>query len=381
MGPVWPLQTSTTQHPRFYIGRKPQPPEVETPKPSKVLTQRPTTTTQCLVHADTQCLVHTESSSADRFAARYPIHLIALGTFLYAIGPVIARSGTTSGVLLSFWRLWFGVGLLSLALIWHRRSGRELGQRRGHKLALLAGTMFSVNQMLFFSGIQRVTVLDASLVSTLSPVVVGLLAVPLFGERPGRGFRLWSLVAIAGALLVVLDNSSQPSGDLVGMAMVLASTSAFACFFVISKLARSDVPVVVFLFIAMSTAALLVSSFVAITGASPSSVGSANLWRAAGLALLPGTLGHAAMTWPLRFVPANVPPLVRLTGPVLSGTMAWIFLGEGIRLSHIVGGAIIIVGLAGAIRSRAGQALMAESRADTAAVRTAEPPTTIVHES
>jgi len=42
--------------------------------------------------------------------------------------------------------------------------------------------------------------------------------------------------------------------------------------------------------------------------------------------------------------------------------MAWIFLGEGITWVHLVGGLIIVIGLAGAIRSKAGQALVTESR-------------------
>ncbi len=53
---------------------------------------------------------------------------------------------------------------------------------------------------------------------------------------------------------------------------------------------------------------------------------------------------------------------MRLAGPVVSGTMAWIFLGEGISWVHLVGGAIIVAGLIGAIRSKAGQELVNEAR-------------------
>lgn len=304
----------------------------------------------------------TSASPADAFGARFPFQLVALGIVFYATGPVLARSSDTTGVLLSFWRLWFGVAAFSLALLAHRLSGRSVGSARGIRLAMLAGAIFSVNQVAFFTAVKRTSVVDVSLLGTLAPIVVAFLAVPLFGERPGARFRWWSLVGIAGAVYIVLGSSSGPDGDLLGMLLGLLATCAFACFFVISKLAREEVPVVSFLTFVMGTAAVCVSSYVAVLGLAPSSVESPDLWRALGMALIPGALGHIAMTWPLRHLPANVPPLFRLATPAVAGLFAWIFLGEGFTLVHVIGGAIIIAGLSGAILSQAGRDLVADAR-------------------
>ncbi len=281
----------------------------------------------------------------------------------YGTGPVLARSTQTTGVLLSFWRLWFGLGVLLVGLAVHRLSGRSLGTARGLRWAMLAGLAFSMNQVLFFTAIKRTTVVDASLMSTLSPILVAFIAIPLFGERPAPAFRLWSALTIGGAVFVVLGSSAGPSGDLGGMLMAVGSTTCFALFFLISKYSRDELAVVAFLSTVMGTAAVLVSAFILAIGLDPGSVGGTDLWRALAMAVVPGTLGHVVMTWPLNYVPANVPPLMRLAGPVVSGTLAWIFLGEGITLVHLIGGVIITVGLAGAIRSKAGQDLVAEARA------------------
>ncbi len=319
-------------------------------------------------------MVNTNPPAADRFAARFSLHLIALGVLFYGTGPVLARSSSTTGVLISYWRLWFGAGVLLIGLVIHRLSGRPLGTVRGLKWAMLAGVAFSFNQVLFFTAIKRTSVVDASLMGTLSPILVAVLAIPLFGERPAPAFRLWSLLTMSGAAFVVLGSSSGPSGDLVGMLMAIGSTTCFALFFLISKVSRDDLAVVAFLTVAMSTAAVLVSIFVLAIGLSPGSVGVPDLWRALAMAIVPGTLGHVAMTWPLKHVPANVPPLMRLAGPVVSGGLAWIFLGEGARWVHLIGGLIIGIGLVGAIRSKAGQQLVADARADQP-VRETVPPT------
>lgn len=299
----------------------------------------------------------------DRIASRFPFHLIALGVLLYATGPVLARSSDTTGVLLSFWRLWFGVSVLAVGLAVHWASGRDIGTAKGFRLAVLAGATFSLNQVFFFTAIKRTTVVDASLMSTLAPVVVALVAIPLFGERPARPFRAWSALAMVGTIVVVLGSASSPDGDIVGMLMAVVSTVFFALFFVISKVSRPHIPVVSFLTAVMGTAAVFVSGFVFVLGLHPREVEGPDLWIALAMAIVPGTLGHIVMTWPLNYVPANVPPLMRLAGPGLSGTMAWVALDEGITLVQVVGGAVILFGLSGAVRSRAGQELVAEARA------------------
>lgn len=301
--------------------------------------------------------------SADAFAAKFPFHLITLGVLLYGTGPVLARASDTTGALLSLWRLWFGVAVFALALIVHRAMGKELGHRRGYKLAVLAGSSFAVNQVAFFTAIKRTSVVDASLIGTMAPVVVALLAIPIFGERPARQFRWWSLVSVFGAVIVVVGASSGVDGDPVGMLLALVSTVAFAVFFLFSKMSRSEIPVLPFLTVALLSATLWVTAYVFVVGLDPAQVGAADRIRALVMAVVPGGLGHIVMTWPLAYVPANVPPMFRLASPAIAGLMAWIFLGEGFTWWHLVGGSVVVLGLAGALGSQAGRDLVAQARA------------------
>jgi drug/metabolite transporter (DMT)-like permease len=73
----------------------------------------------------------------------------------------------------------------------------------------------------------------------------------------------------------------------------------------------------------------------------------------------PGAIGHFVSTWPLRWVPANVPPLLQLAIPFLATGLAWLVLHQSIRPGHVIGGSITMVGVAGALRSPAGRRLVA----------------------
>lgn len=290
-------------------------------------------------------------------AAAHPLVPVAVGVVLYAIGPVFVQASAVSGPVFSFWRLWLAVPVLGLLTWLHTRAGGRWPALRAWRWAGYAGLAFGAHQLLFFSAIKATTVVDVSLVNMLAPVVVAVAAVPLFGERPGLAFRGWTVVAIVGAAIVVLAASAGPEGDPLGMTMAVGNVVVFATFFMLSKLGRDDIDVLPFLFGVMTVAALSVSIFAVSNGEPVGTIGGRDLGYAAVVGLGPGILGHFVMTWPLRWVAANVPPLMRLGQPALSGVLAWWFLSEPIVAAHLVGGGITLAGVCGALLTPAGRRL------------------------
>lgn len=301
----------------------------------------------------------TRRRQAQTFAAENPLWLIGAGCFLYATGPVMVRASSASGPVFSMWRLWFGVAVFGALTAAHLRATGRRPDLRGLRWALATGVAFGLHQLFFMTAIKQTSVVDVLLVGTLSPVVVAVAAVPMFGEHTGVPFRLWTLLAIGGAAGVVLAGSSGPEGEPAGMFLAVLNVFAFAAFFLLSKGGRDHIDVVPFLFGVMVVAAFFVTSFVAATGGAAGSVTGDDLALAAGAAIVPGTLGHFVMTWPLKWVPANVPPVMRLSIPFISGTLAWVFLGEGFEAAHLAGGSLTILGVAGALLSPSGRRLVA----------------------
>jgi drug/metabolite transporter (DMT)-like permease len=147
------------------------------------------------------------------------------------------------------------------------------------------------------------------------------------------------------------------------MACAIASIVLFALYFVGSKQAREHIDTWPFLFGVSLTSLVIVSVLFLVTGDTPRNITSDDVYLALAIAALPGAIGHFVSTWPLRWVPANVPPLLQLAIPFLASALAWLVLGEAIELGHVVGGAITVLGVAGAIRSPAGRRLVAREEA------------------
>lgn len=287
-------------------------------------------------------------------AARHPLALVAVGVVLYSIGPVFVQASQLSGTEFSLWRLWLGFALLGAVALVHRRkvfplSRGALGCMAG------AGICFGLHQVLIMSALKRTSVADVVLMNTIGPIVVAVIAIPLFGERPGVRFRLWSVLAIAGAAIVAFGGAAGPGGDVLGIVMAATNVVFFAGFFLFSKVSRDSVAVVPFLAGSTLFAALLSSLVNVAVGTRISVPEWPDLWYVLVVVVGPGAIGHFAMTWPLRWVRANVPPVMRMTQPFIAGALAWAWLGEAVTALQVVGGAMTIAGVCAAVLSRSGR--------------------------
>lgn len=66
----------------------------------------------------------------------------------------------------------------------------------------------------------------AATVGSVQPLIVGLLAWPLLGRRPGRGQIMAALTGLVGVALLVLDPHAKP--DAIGIVAGLASAASMA---------------------------------------------------------------------------------------------------------------------------------------------------------
>lgn len=278
---------------------------------------------------------------------------------LFSTGPVMVASADASGPVLSFWRLWIGAALMGgLTLVQVRSTGRR-PDRVGWTWAARCGVAFGIHQLFFMIAIKETSVVDVTLMQVLQPVLVGVLAVILFGERPGSAFRVWSVVAIAGAAVVVLAGAGGPEGEPLGMLLAAANVVFFAFYFVWSKQARHHIDTVPFLFGVVTAAGVIVTLYVFVAGEAVVGISGDDVLRALYIAAIPGALGHFVTTWPLRQVAANIPPVMQLAMPFLAGGLAWVLLGQRVTWLHVLGGAITIAGVVGSLSSASGRRLVA----------------------
>lgn len=292
------------------------------------------------------------SAAAARLAVRArrrPVGVVALGVLMYATGPVIVAASVADGPTFALVRLALGVPVLGVLAVNSVMRSRRPVSAAAVGWTVAAGMAFGVHQLLFMTAVKLTSVTSVVLMNTLAPLVVTGLAIPMFRERPARRVLGWTLVAMSGVAWAALGGGGGVAADALGTTLAGANVVVFSLFFVCSKASRDHIDVWPFLWGVIIVAFVAVALFFVSTERAIVSLTQRDVLLAATLACGPGAVGHFLMTWPLRWVPATVPPVLRLAQPLLSGGLAWLVLGQAVTAAQVLGGALTIVGVGAAM--------------------------------
>lgn len=294
----------------------------------------------------------------------YVLGLVCLSITLvtWSFGPSLSARVTTHPLVSTFVRMTAAAILqwaISLAI------GKPPTSAMLRK-TFLPGALFCLNNVLFFFAIRHASVANITLLVSLQPVIVIILAKPLFGEIVRTWDVVWTLVALGGAAFAILGSNSSGKTTRttsVGVSIALSSMLAFCGYFLLAKHQNShndhEPPHPLTYMTAIITAAAITSApFLVLSGHAPA-VAHITFTQGKALAfvIVVPTFGHLSITYAHRHVEASVSSLVLLIQPISSALVAWWLLGQHVVLSQIVGGAVVICAIAAVTLGRRAKAI------------------------
>ena len=269
---------------------------------------------------------------------------IVVTVLMWGASSVAIKAVSTTGLVTALYRLWFSIPPLWLTML-PRSMRRRLG-RAWLRGSVIGGVLFSIHQVLWFVSIKLTTVADVTIIGALQPVLVLLVAGPLFGERASGGAIAWSAVAFVGTLIVVLGARHAPSWSLLGDGLAVLNLFAFTAYFLGSKRIRETVGAWEYV-VGMTTVSGVI--ILLVTLATHQGLGNPTAWEWAllvGIAIFPGTLGHVLINWAHEHVPAFVSSMILLAVPIIATAGAAALLDEPVSALQIAGGMIVLVAIA-----------------------------------
>ena len=279
---------------------------------------------------------------------------------------VVIKLVSTTGLVACFYRLWFAIPLLWLLPLTIPSMRRRL-HGRWRSAALVGGSLFAVHQIFFFNSLKLTSVANVAIIGALQPVLVLLVARPLFAERVTRNALGWSVVAVCGTILVVLGSAGTPHWSPLGDALAVANLFSFTAYFLATKRLRTGVGAAEYLLGVTTVSGLLILVVVLITGQQLSSPRASDWPLLLFLAVFPGSLGHFLTNWAMPRLAAFLISVILLAVPVISTVGAALFLHEPLTVLHVIGGTMVLLAIGIIVHSSpptAGEEL-AESAAET----------------
>lgn len=293
---------------------------------------------------------------------------VATTIAMWGYSAVAIKAVSPDGLVVAFYRLWFAIPLLWLSVLASPSSRKRLG--RDWLLGCLGGgACFGIHQIFFFSAMKMTSVANVTIISSLQPVLVLLVAGPLFGEYLRRVAVVWARVALFGTVLVVLGSEGRPGASGAGNVLAFANLIAFTGYFLISRHVRAKVRPWEYVIGMTTVSGLFVTAAVAVAQPDLGSPTGLEYLIMLTLAVFPGTLGHVLTNWAHAHVTAFSISMMFLAVPIVSSTAAYLFLGETVTPMQVAGGLIVLTSIGATVAQaddEVGQEL-AESAAETEA--------------
>ncbi|MBN2389137.1 MAG: DMT family transporter [Anaerolineae bacterium] len=256
--------------------------------------------------------------------------------------------GSMTSLAVAAWRLTIATLILApFAVTTHRAEWRTLSQREWG-LIVASGLLLAVHFYTWITSLALTSVAASVVLVATAPLFVGAISHFFLKERMSRRMVIGMAVALAGSLIIGLADAGEGTHQLIGDLLALLGALSVAGYMLIGRRSRARLSLLGYVFPVYGTAALALMvaalfSGVELTGY-PVQVW---LWLVL-VAVFPQIVGHSSLNWALGHVSATFVALAVLAEPIGSTLLAWIVLQEPPTFSTLIGGALILIGIAAA---------------------------------
>ncbi len=302
------------------------------------------------------------AGAAQRLRSREDIHVLAAiaAVTAWGVGPIFNKAMTVDTPAIVFYRMLVGAPMMVLmAYATGGRVTRELMRETA-----VPGILFALSFVTGFASVKMTSIANATLITTIQPVLVLFVAPRMFGERLRARQMVYSALSMAGVLLVVLAAASTSGARLSGDMMAVLNVVLWTVYFVLSKKRRlAGVHSWSYLAAVFVWSSIVILPFGLVASNDLTAMQSLDWVYVVAMAVLPGLVGHGLMTWAQSHVDVTLASLLGLLSPVISTVAAWWAFGESLTLWQMVGAVVVLGSLAflvGEQRSATGVAVKPE---------------------
>ncbi len=280
--------------------------------------------------------------------------MLLIGVISVAFAAIFIRLAEAHPLVIATYRL--SLAALVLAPIAWFKARQELLRltRKQVILAIISGVFLALHFALWIWSLSYTTITSSVVLVTSSPIFVAIASYLLFREKITRRIISGIIVSIVGAIIIGFNSWQLGGTSIHGSILALSGAVAVAGYLLIGRKLRQSMGLLSYIFLTYSSAAvfLLITSIA--RGAYLFDYSGETYLMFILLALIPQLIGHSALNWSLRFVPATMVTIAVLGEPVGATILGFFILKEVPTIIELIGGALILSGIAIAFSKKTG---------------------------
>lgn len=268
---------------------------------------------------------------------------LLIGVIAISIFPVLVKWAPVSGISSAFYRMAIAVVFLLPYVLFKKQLQKPEGSL--WLPIFICGILFGSDIAIWNLSIHYSNATQATLLTNLSPVWVGIGSAIFLNDRPARQFWIGTIIALAGMVILMgLDTFTRMQFDK-GFLMAVTSGLLYASYMIVSKRVLNRINIVSFM-----TYSMIVSSvyllIICLVTQQPLWHFTPTIWGVLSIqGLICQLLGWLTISYAVQKLDAQRVSLSLLSQSIVTGLLAWIFIHEKVSFQMIVGGIIILIGI------------------------------------
>ncbi|MFE3867440.1 DMT family transporter [Flavobacterium sp. LS2P90] len=268
---------------------------------------------------------------------------LIVGILCISIFPILIKLRLTPGLISAFYRMAIAATLLLPYVIITKKF--KLPTFNVLIPAIICGILFASDVAVWNIAIQESSATQASLLTNLSPLWVGIGSFLFLKTKPATNFWIGTLVSLFGMIMLVGFQFFIELNFDTAFLLAVLSGILYAIYLLISKKVLSEVDVLSFMTISVTSSSIYLGILCLMLGEPFSGFSDAGWLVLLIQAIVCQLLAWLSLSYATQHMRATRVSLSLLGQAVLTAILAWLFLDEIITLQMIIGGIILLLGI------------------------------------
>lgn len=272
--------------------------------------------------------------------------IVLLGVAGVSLSAIFVRWATAPSLVLAFYRMAMAAVLLFPLVFWKNRAELRTLTGREWGLCAVSGAFLGLHFAAYFESLRWTSIASSVVLVDTEVLFVALGSLLILHKRLSG--RAWLAVALAfgGSVIVAMADTAAGADALRGDLIALSGALFMAVYTMIGAVCRKRLSTNIYTFLVYSVAAAVLLMILLATGTPLGGYGSINYLSGLGMAVFCTLLGHSVFSWGLKYLPPAFISTVKLLEPVFASVWGLILFSERPGLLVILGGAVILSGIA-----------------------------------
>ncbi|HEY4549169.1 MAG TPA: DMT family transporter [Bacillus sp. (in: firmicutes)] len=275
-----------------------------------------------------------------------PYMILLIAVISLSTSAILVKVSSAPSGVIAFYRLFMTVILMLPIFLYKYVSELRNISKRDWSFSIVAGVFLAFHFILWFESLNYTSVASSTVLVTLQPLFAFIGSYFVFKERFSKKAILSCVLAIAGSTMISWGDFQISGTALYGDLLALIACALITINFMFGQTVRKRLSLVTYTFITYSMSTVVLLTYVLIVGESLFPYPTSDWLYFVLLAIFPTLLGHSLFNWSLKWMNTSTISMAILFEPVGASILAYYFLQENIMWTQILGGFVVIGGIA-----------------------------------